>query len=294
MNRRDLLKSLPVMAAAAFLPAWASGRPGGALQSRLRTAICAYSFREALKNKTMSYDDLVRLAVELDVDGLDLTVYWFPDTTDEFLLPLRRLAYKNAVEIYSISIRSDMCRPTPELQDREVAWLQKWVEVAARLGAGHIRVFGGEVPNGTTEDQAAQWVVSILKRAGEYSGRRGIILGLENHGGITSKAERVIQIVKQVNSPWVGINLDTGNFDDNGYSQIEACVPYAVNVQFKAEIKENGRELPADWNRIMSLLAKGGYKGYLALEYEADEAASIAVPRLTKQLSEVARKYSAR
>lgn len=290
MNRRDLLKALPLFSAFGTSSSVVAADDRSMSRARLRTAICAYSYRDALKKKTMTYDDLVRLAVELDVDGLDLTVYWFPNTSDEFLLPLRRLAYKNGVEIYSISIRSDMCRPTEELRDREVAWLERWVEVAARLGAGHIRVFGGDVPNGATEDQAAEWVTSTLKRAAEYSGRKGIILGLENHGGITSKAERVVQIVKAVNSPWVGINLDTGNFENNTYAQIEACVPYAVNVQFKTEISENGKKLPSDWNRVLTMLAKGGYKGYLALEYEADEAAEVAVPRLTKQLNEVVRK----
>src|SRR5262249_13828243 len=61
MNRRDLLKSLSMLAA--------FGRPPSVLTAdslsgkvRLRTAICAYSFREALKKKSMTYDDLVRLA----------------------------------------------------------------------------------------------------------------------------------------------------------------------------------------------------------------------------------------
>ena len=290
MNRRDLMKSLPMLAAFGSASGVFAADTLSKATARLRTAICAYSFREALKKKSMTYDDLVRLAVKLDVDGLDLTVYWFPNTSDEFLLPLRRLAYKNGVEIYSISIRSDMCRPTEDLREREVAWLERWVEVAARLGAGHIRVFGGDVPKGSTEDQAAEWVINILKRAADYSGRKGVILGLENHGGITSKAERVVQIVKEVNSPWVGINLDTGNFESDTYRQIEACVPYAVNVQFKTEIRENGKKLPSDWNRILAMLAKGGYKGYLALEYEADEASEVAVPRLTKQLNEAVRK----
>ena len=290
MNRRHLLQSLSLLAASGATTGALSAQAGPKPNTRLRTAICAYSFREALKKKSMTYDDLVRLAVELDVDGLDLTVYWFPSTSDEFLLPLRRLAYKNGVEIYSISIRSDMCRATEELRDREAAWLERWVEVAAKLGAGHIRVFGGDVPKGATEDQAAEWVVSILKRAAAYSGGKGVILGLENHGGITLKAERVVQIVKAVNSPWVGINLDTGNFRNNTYAQIESCVPYAVNVQFKTEISEDGKKLPSDWNRILTILAKGGYKGYLALEYEADEASELAVPRLTKQLNEAVRK----
>jgi L-ribulose-5-phosphate 3-epimerase len=292
VKRRSLLKAICLATSlkASSLTLGSGASP--VARSRLRTAICAYSFREALQAKTLTYDDLVRLAVELEVDGLDLTVYWFPNTLDTFLLPLRRFAYKNGVEIYSISVRTDMCRSTAEAQAREVAGIQRWVDVAAKLGAGHIRVFGGNVPKESTEDQAAQTVVSILKRAADYSGRKGIILGLENHGGITEKAARVIQIVKQVNSPWVGINLDTGNFSQNSYPQIEACVPYAVNIQFKTEIEEAGKKSPSDWNRIMEILAKGGYKGYLALEYEAEENPSTAVPRLTRELNRMAHAYS--
>jgi L-ribulose-5-phosphate 3-epimerase len=289
MNRRDLLKTLP-----AFSAAWQVRGASIEHKARLRTAICAYSFRQALGAKTMTYDDLVRLAVELDVDGLDLTVYWFPNTSDEFLLPLRRLAYRNGVEIYSISVRTDMCQPTPELQARQVAEVRKWVDAAEKLGAGHIRVFGGRVPKTATEDQAAVWVAEILTRASQYSGSKGVILGLENHGGITARAERIIEIVKKVNSPWVGINLDTGNFEKDAYRQIEMCLPYAVNAQFKSEIRdENGQRVRADWDRIMKMFAKAGYKGYLALEYEAREDPTNAVPRLTRELNQLARKYSA-
>ena len=209
MNRRTFLSST----AAAFAPRPIfSAAPPSSGAARFRTAICAYSFRDALKAKTMTYDDLVRLAVETGVDGLDLTVYWFPNTSDGFLLPLRRLAYKSGVEIYSISVRTDMCQPTPELRDKEFAEIRKWVDAAQKLGATHIRVFGGQVPKGSTEEEAAGWVVELLKRGAGYAGARGIILGLENHGGSTERAARIIDIVKRVDSPWVGINLDTGNF----------------------------------------------------------------------------------
>ncbi len=293
MNRRDLLKTMPSLAALHLAPLGLAQQPGIEKKPRLRTAICAYSFRRALQTKKMTYDDLVRLAVELDTDGLDLTVYWFPSTEDSFLLPLRRLAYRNAVEIYSISIRTDMCRPTPELREKEVAEVRKWVDVADKLGAGHIRVFGGNVPKGESEDVAATWVTEILKRAGEYAGSKGVILGLENHGGITARAERIIQIVKAVDSPWVGINLDTGNFLQDAYGQIEMCLPLTVNAQFKTEIRDTeGKRVDSDWDRIMRMFAKAAYKGYLALEYEAQEDPATAVPRMTRQLNELARKYS--
>ena len=289
MKRRDLLKTIPAAAVAPV--AWAQNEPGK--KARLRTAICAYSYREALAGKTarkMTYDDLVRAAVDYDVDGLDLTVYWFPNTSDEFLLPLRRLAFKNAVEIYSISVRTDLCRPPGETRDKQAAELRNWVDVANKLGASHIRVFGGAIPKTANEQEAANWVVEMLKPASEYAGSKGVILGLENHGGITEKASTIIGIVKRVDSPWVGINLDTGNFNRDAIRQIEMCLPYAVNAQFKTHIRdEAGKSVPADWAKLVTMFKNSGYRGYFALEYEDKEDALTAVPRLTKELNRLAR-----
>lgn len=284
MNRRTLLKS-----AALSLPALSlsAGVETGSGKPRLRSAICAYSFRDQLKDKSMSYEDLVRLAVDLNVDGLDMTVYWFPSTSDSFLLPLRRLAYRSGVEIYSISVRTNMCQPTADLQAKEIADIHKWIDAANKLGASHIRVFGGTVPKTNTEDQAAGWVVEVLKRSADYAGSKGVILGLENHGGITAKASRILEIIKKVDSPWVAMNLDTGNFQEDPYTQIEMCVPYAANVQVKENIKINNATQKSDWARIVGMLKKGSYKGYLALEYEEKEPAPTAVPRLMGKLKQI-------
>lgn len=238
----------------------------------------------------MKYEDLVQLAVDLDVDGLDLTVYWFPSTEDSFLLPLRRLAYKNAVEIYSISVRTDMCKPPGAEREKQAADIRKWVDVANKLGASHIRVFGGAIPKGSTEEQAAGWVTEMLKEAAPYAGSKGVLLGLENHGGITEKASTIVGIVKSVDSPWVGVNLDTGNFNGDAYSQIATILPYAVNAQFKTHIREEkGKSVPSDWPRIVKMFKDSGYKGYFALEYEDKEDATVAVPRLTRELNKLAR-----
>jgi L-ribulose-5-phosphate 3-epimerase len=75
-----------------------------------------------------------------------------------------------------------------------------------------------------------------------------------------------------VNSPWVGINLDTGNFRKHGYARVENCIPHAVTVHLKTSIAdEQGQHKKADWDRILRMFATGGYKGYLALEYEEKE-----------------------
>lgn len=242
----------------------------------------------------MSYEDMIDIAVDNDIDGLDLTVYWFPQQNqDKFLMSLRRKAYMSAVEIPSIAIRSDLCKPSGNDQLKEIAWLNHWVDISERLGASHIRVFGGRVPDGATEDQAAGWVAEILKRAADYAGKKGVILGLENHGGITQHAKRIVEIIEAVDNPWVGINLDTGNFHTKPYEQIEMCLPYAVNSQFKTAIRfEDGHHEPCDWERIVKSFAAAGYKGYISLEYEAKESPVTAVPRHMKTIRELTRKYS--
>jgi sugar phosphate isomerase/epimerase len=296
MKRREWLKMVPAVVGSGLVSTAAGAAPKSAGGSaRIKSAICAYSYRKQIESGTMSYEDLVDVAVEHDIDGLDLTVYWLPKTgLDEFLLSLRRKAYLSAVEIPSIAIRSDLCKGDERQQQVEVAWLSYWVDVANKLGASHIRVFGGTVPKGATEDQAAGWVVEILKRAAEYAAKKGVILGLENHGGITLRAERVVAMVKAVDNPWVGINLDTGNFSRDPYSEIEMCVPYAVNSQFKTSVHyDDGRNEPSDWERVMKMFAASGYKGYVSLEYEASEPVETAMPKYLGRLRELSRKYSA-
>ncbi len=267
--------------------------PAFGAKSRLRSAICAYSFRDALQKGTLKYEDFVPMAVDNDVDGLDLTVYWFPSTDASFLLPLKRLAYRHGVEIYSISVRTNMCQPTAELRDKEVADVKKWIDVAASLGAGHIRVFGGTVPKTSTEDEAAKWVVDVLARGAAYAAGKGVILGLENHGGITARASRIVEIIKKVDSPWAAVNLDTGNFTADAYAQIAEILPYAANVQYKTEIRGTDGILEvADWDRLTKMIATSGYRGYLALEYENKEDALVSVPPLLKKLNGLVRKYS--
>lgn len=282
MTRRS---SLLTLAAAPMLMA-AGAKP------KLKPALCAYSFRSELQKGTLKYEDMIRIAAENDLDGVDVTVYWFPNTEDSFLMPLRRTAYRAGIEIYSISVRTELTKPAGETRDKALEDLKKWIDVAAKLGAGHIRVFGGAVPKTSTEDEAAGWVADTLGPAGEYAGKHGIVLGLENHGGVTASAATILKIVKQVNSPSVGINLDTANFKTKIYEQIEMIAPMAVNVQVKAMVRDENGPAPSDWDRVAKMLTSNGYRGYLALEYEEKEPAMEATPALFQKLRAVCARHS--
>jgi sugar phosphate isomerase/epimerase len=124
-------------------------------------------------------------------------------------------------------------------------------------------------------------VEGLVECAG-YAGLNGIMLGLENHGGPTADADGLLAIVHAVDSPWLGINLDGGNFHTaDPYADFARCAPYAVNVQVKATIKRAGAAAsePADYARLTAILRQANYQGFVTLEYEEDEDPWTAIPR---------------
>jgi sugar phosphate isomerase/epimerase len=287
MTRRDLLAALATSAAMPSLHAQPTTR------FRFRAGLVAYSYRKELAAKTMTYDDLIRRIAEWGLDGLDCTVYWFPDTSPQFLAGLRHTAFKNGVQIYNAGVRVQLSQPTPELQSAEVDNIRKWVDVADHLGAGHVRVFGGNVPKGATETQAIAWAAQVLKRGAEYAGSKGIVLGVENDYGLTVGATQTAAIVKQADTPWAGVNADTGNLRTDGYKELETLLPYVTSVHLKREVASaDGKKEPADWPRLLGMFGRGGYKGYVGLEYEGDHA-DADIPSLAAKLREVVRQIPA-
>jgi len=286
MNRRELLTT----SLAAALPLQA--QPSAAAKLRFRAGLVAYSYRKELAAKTISYEDVIRRIADWGLDGLDCTVYWFPDTSPQYLASLRRAAFKSGVQIYNAGVRVALAQPTPELREAEVANIRKWVDVADRLGAGHVRVFGGNIPKGATEAQAIAWAAEVLKRGAEYSGSKGIVLGVENDYGLTVEAGPTAAIVKQADTPWAGVNADTGNLRKDGYKALETLLPYVTSVHLKSQVADaDGKKQPADWPRLLNILGGAGYKGYVGLEYEGDDA-DREVPRLAAELRNVVRKVS--
>jgi sugar phosphate isomerase/epimerase len=298
MDRRRFLISISAVVAVVGTAAAPAARvrqtaPG---KARFRTGLVAYSYRQALQSKAMTYEDLIRIAVDTGTDGIDMTVYWLPSTESDYLLSLRRLAYRNRVEIYGIGTRVQLAQPTAELREKQLEELRKWLDVAQRVGATHIRVFGGQKPAGATLEQAIGFASETLKRGAELAGARGLILGVEDDGGITDFAKDTIAIVKGADSQWAGMNLDIGNFrPPKVYDQIEMSIPYAVSTHIKTTVAlDDGKSrAPFDLDRVFKMFAAHGYRGYMGLEYEASEDPATAVPENLRKLRELAVKYSA-
>lgn len=251
--------------------------------ARMKLSLAAYSFREALAGarKSMTLEDFVNRAAEWDLDAVEPTSYYFPDpATPEYCRRLRRQAFLLGLSISGTAIRNTFTYPPgPQLQ-KEIAHVKRWVDLAVDLGAPTIRIFAGDLQKGTVEAQARHWCIDAIQDCCEYAAPRGVILALENHGGIVSTVDQLLSIVKAVKSDWFGVNWDSGNFRSaDPYGDLAKAAPYAVVAQIKTEISPNGVRQPADLGRVVGILRQSGYQGFIALEYEADEDPFVAVPR---------------
>ena len=153
---------------------------------------------------------------------------------------------------------------------KEIAATKQWIDFAAVLGAPVIRIFAGHAQPGSTPAQAHSLMVSAIEECCEYAGKQGIYLALENHGGPTATADGLLSFVRDVNSPWFGVNLDTGNFASaDVYGDLAKAAPYAVNVQVKVVVTNDKKEKsPMDFKKLATLLREAHYRGYIVLEFE--------------------------
>jgi sugar phosphate isomerase/epimerase len=292
-SRRKFLRTAAGAAAGAgsrVLAANPLGATGASAQPRLFPGCCAYSYNKYLSKGPLTMEDFILKAIELGVYGADITTYYLKSSDPRYLASLRHLAFKNGLPFSGAAIGTNMCQSDAAKRTQELEKVKKWVDATEWLGASHLRVFGGELPAGATEEQGVEWVAEVMKPACEYAAQKGITLGIEDHHGITSKASTILEILRLVDSPYAGINLDISNFAEDPYTQIEACIPYATHTHIRDVFSETGQSI--DLDRVFQMFARAGYKGYMSAEYEGAEDPMTAVPKLVDKIRVLSKKYS--
>jgi sugar phosphate isomerase/epimerase len=245
----------------------------------------------------MTMEDFIRSAVDLRLDGVDMTVYYLKSTEPAYLESLRHLAYKNAVAIIGAACGSRTVQADPAKRADVVNDIRQWVDIAGWLGAPQLRILAGNLPPGVSLAQATDWVVETMKSAVEYSGTKGITLSLENNRGVSQNADTCLEVMHRVDSPYAGITLDITHFvptpSQDAYAQIAACIPYATNAHILDRFDSGGA---IDLERIWMLFAQAGFRGYMSLEYDpkpgAEDTSGIEIPQMISEIRALCRKYS--
>lgn len=276
--------------ASAANPVKRNGKP------HLKLSLAAYSYRDFLtrKENPMHLDDFIRLCADFNLDGTELTSYYFPkDFGEDYLIHLKQLTFRLGLDISGTAIANDFCLPAGPEREKTLAHTRQWIDYAALMGAPVIRIFAGHVPKGDSEESAIARCAAGINEALEYAAKKGVCLALENHGGITATPDQMLRIIAGVKeSPWFGVNLDGGNFHGaDPYSDLARIAPYAINAQIKTDVTPaGGKTESTDLERVVRILADAGYRGYIVLEYEGKEDPQSAVPRHLETLRKIIRK----
>jgi sugar phosphate isomerase/epimerase len=265
-------------------------RPGQ--RPRLRLSLAAYSYRQYLdlkKKPTMTLMDFIDTAAWGPLDAVELTSYYFADTSVDYLKQILQRCRQHGLAISGVPVGNNFCHRDPAQLREEIQRVCAWIERAALLQAETVRIFAGSLERGDSLEAAQKRVVEAIEQCCAHAEKHGVKVALENHGGITATPEMLLTLVRQVRSKAFGVNVDTGNFyTPNPYADIAAIVPYGIVAQVKTEmIRPDKKREPADLARLIDIFKQANFQGYIALEYEAAEEPKVAVPRYLKQLRQL-------
>ena len=289
-SRRDLLKTGVLSVTAGAVSPVVKTRAEGKSPKNMYVSLASYSMRDAMKDGSMDLFSFIDWCAELDLAGTELTSYYFKEGFDKrYLHELKRRAFDNGVTVSGTAVGNNFCLSPGQAKQKEIDHVKQWIDYSVEFFAPHIRIFAGTLPKGVDKQTGIKQVADGIRECLDYAAERGIFLGLENHGGITALVEDHLAICDAVGKhPWFGINLDTGNYRTNPYEDLAMAAPRAVNVQIKVEVfKPDGSKVLADLAKFRDILVKADYKGWVALEYEADGDPREEIPMYIRQLKEL-------
>jgi sugar phosphate isomerase/epimerase len=256
---------------------------------KFKFSLAAYSYRELLTGKSpkLTLADFVDDCAKFGLEGTELTSYYFPaQPSAGFLRELAQRCFRLGLDVSGTAVGNDFCHPQGGEREKQIANVKRWIAHAAILGAPVIRIFSGNAKKGQSHEEAHKLAVEGMEECCEFAGKHGVMLALENHGGLTESVDGLLSLVRDVKSPWFGVNMDTGNFhSDDIYGDLAKLAPYSVNVQVKVEISpKGGKREPTDFNKLAAMLRDAGYRGYVVLEFEEKGDPREECPRYLDQL----------
>lgn len=244
-------------------------------------------------------------AAAMGFDGIELLLVQMTSEENSYLQKLKKQAYHSGLDLCGFSTHQGFLRPDKEYRDENIKLTIHQIELAYKLGIPTMRLNTGRwgtsksfddlMANkgiepeieGYTEEDGFKWVIDSIEQCIPKAEESGVVLGLENHWGLGRTAQGVKRIVDAIDSPWLKVTLDTGNFLEDPYSQLEVLAPDTFLVQAKTYYG-GGKwySLDLDYPRIGEIMRKNQYKGYISLEFEGEEDPDSAIPKSLELLRE--------
>lgn len=284
---RSIPKTNTLRLTDADTPLWFRRGGGGAA---VYLGCSSQSYEDEIAGGRLSLPEWFRLcAEELGLNAVELEDRHIGDPTPARLAELRDAAARHRVEIANIALMNNFGVAEEPRRHAEERRTVEWIGASRACGARHLRTFAGW-PEGDREARWPGMITSLRAVCGQAaSGGVRLVLENHNHGGFVQTAADVEAIFRDVQSPALGLLLDTGNFLD-GTASVARTARRAWHVHAKfTNVGPDGRDAAVDHRRILGLLRDAKYAGCVSVEYEGPEPGRTAVPRIVAHLRDALR-----
>ena len=269
--------------------------------------LAQWSFNGALKSGVMNNLDFALVAKEkFNITTVEYVNQFFFDKANDkkYLGEMLKRTEDNGIRNYLIMIddEGDLGDTDKNKRNLSVDNHKKWVEAAKFLGCDHIRV---NAQGYGSEEEVSKNASESLSALGEFSEPYGVDIIVENHGGYSSDANWLVNVIKNTGKKNVGTLPDFGNFcvkknqnlsdwgatsdecsyEYDKYLGVKQMLPYARSISAKSySFDNNGNSIEIDYYRMLKIIKDSGYNGYISIEYEGDGHSEEEGIKLTQEL----------
>lgn len=253
------------------------GLAGWSLQRRFRRA------EEPLK--LLNYPRLAK--TEWGFDAVELNSPFFESHEPNYLDALKNNAAQAGVALWGLTVdgTGSLCAGDAAERATNIAACKAYLPLGKHLGLAYIRFNTGG--NAQPDEAEIERCADSFRQLAETGEGLGIMVCIENHGGLAKTAEPIVAVMERVNSTFCRTLPDFGNFaPEMRYDALMQVMPYAAACHAKFfEFDEHGHDTTIDIGRIKNIFRECNFEGRMAIEFEGsgDDAEGV---RLSKALLE--------
>ena len=274
-----------------------------------KLSLAQWSIHKMVFSGEASPYDFARLASEWGFEGLEYVSQMYRDVIDAedkdaametFVSKSKAAAEQYGLKNVLIMVDNEgnLSAPEEAVREQAVANHMRWVKAAAALGCHAIRVnlSGSDDPEIWTTASIAG-LSALATQAAAYN----INVLVENHGGLSSNAALLMQVINTIDLPNCGTLPDFGNFCLKGhrwarldpsceevypiYQGVEEMMPRAFAVSAKSyNFDDQGQETQIDYSKMLEVIKAAGYTGFIGVEYEGENLTEAEGIKATKNL----------
>ncbi len=259
------------------------------MKSPFKISLAEWSLHQTIFADKLQHLDFPKAArQDYGIDAIELVNQFFKEKTARpGLEEFKKRADDHGVRILLIMCDGEGDLGDPEVSKRDMAVEnhKRWADAAKFFGCHSIRVNARST--GEAADQQER-IADGLRRLCEHGAKLGLNVLLENHGGLSSDPQWLIPLIRKVGLPNCGTLPDFGNwYGYDRYQGLEDMMPLARAVSAKSnDFDERGEEIHSDYRRMVGIILKANYHGWLGIEYEGKVLTEEQGIRATKALLE--------